>query len=572
MHRSSWVGAFLFATTSLLGGCGSGEKSPNHEADIKPVECKSSAAGLSLPPGFCASVFADNLGHVRHMTVAKNGTLYVNTWSGAYYADAAPPRGPFIVALRDQDGNGKAEIAQRFGPLASSGATGGTGIQLHDGWLYVEDQDKIVRYHMGNEIVPRGVPEVIVSGLPMGGEHFMHQFVIDDKNNLFVNSGAKTNACEIVMRVVEPKVTNPCVDLEKTAGIWRFAADKTNQKFSPSMRYATGIRNIGGIRIASDGQLYVSQHGRDSLPQNWPKLYSIERGTELPSEELIAVKAGGDYGWPYCYYDGFEKKRVLAPEYGGDGKKVGMCASKEMPVASFPSHWAPNDLTFYDGNQFPAAYRDGAFVAFHGSWNRAPKPQGGFKVVFQPLKNGKAAGPFKVFADGFAGSDNPDEKAYRPSGLAVASDGSLYVGDDTRGRIWRITYSGSKDVAVSAAPKPKYAKREADDHGVASLPLPPNVTREELALGARIFHGEKGGTCSGCHGANGTGAGGFGPRLNTDERIWVDGSLSSIEKVIKTGVLKPKRSSTGMPALGGAPLSDADVHAVASYVWAIEKK
>ena len=130
------------------------------------------------------------------------------------------------------------------------------------------------------------------------------------------------------------------------------------------------------------------------------------------------------------------------PEYGGDGgKAVGLCAKRASPVAAFPAHWAPNAIAVYKGAHFPSAYRNGIFIAFHGSWNRAPGPQQGFNVVFQPMHGGKPSGAYIVFADGFAGPEKAAGKAnYRPSGLAMGPDGALYVGDDKQGRIWRITY------------------------------------------------------------------------------------------------------------------------------------
>jgi glucose/arabinose dehydrogenase len=113
-------------------------------------------------------------------------------------------------------------------------------------------------------------------------------------------------------------------------------------------------------------------------------------------------------------------------------------------LVAFPAHWAPNDLLFYSGKNFPAKYQGGAFVAFHGSWNRAPEPQAGYKVVFQPMKAGKPAGAYEVFADGFAGvlaDNNPRNAQYRPVGLAIAPDGALYVSDSQKGRVWRISYA-----------------------------------------------------------------------------------------------------------------------------------
>ena len=145
-------------------------------------------------------------------------------------------------------------------------------------------------------------------------------------------------------------------------------------------------------------------HGRDQLSQNWPRLYTTQQGADEPAEELVQLRQGADFGWPECYYDNAQNKLVLAPEYGGDGgKAVGVCAQKQAPVAAFPGHWAPNDLLIYTGTAFPKPYQGGAFIAFHGSWNRAPEPQGGYNVVFQPLASGKAAGKFIVFAAGFAG-------------------------------------------------------------------------------------------------------------------------------------------------------------------------
>jgi hypothetical protein len=196
----------------------------------------------------------------------------------------------------------------------------------------------------------------------------------------------------------------PCTELETRAGIWLYDANKTDQRFSPAERYATGLRNGEGFAFDSGGRLFVTQHGRDQLSQNWPRYFNARQSAELPAEEIVLLQKGADYGWPECYYDQLQNKLVLAPEYGGDGKAVGVCAGKQAPVAAFPGHWAPNDLLIYAGNAFSTGYQGGAFVAFHGSWNRAPEPQGGYNVVFQPLADGRAAGPFIVFADGFAGA------------------------------------------------------------------------------------------------------------------------------------------------------------------------
>lgn len=535
--------------------------------------CPDSAPGITLPPGFCATIFADDVGHPRHMVVAADGTLYVNAWSGDYYPNDKPRADGYIVALHDGKGDGHADWRQRFGPTGAEGGTGGTGIALFEGWLYVEAGDSVVRYKLAaGKPVPESPPEVVVSGLPMGGEHPMHQFVIDEgKGDLFVNVGSISNACEHQLGDPHSPGFAPCGELDNRAGIWRFDARKTGQVFSPAARYATGIRNIGGMQVDEAGRLFVTQHGRDRFVQSWPELYDKVQSAELPAEELLDVRAGGDYGWPFCYFDGFRKKLVLAPEYGGDGgKKIGVCAEKRAPAAFFPAHWAPNDLLFYRASGFPEAYRRGAFIAFHGSWNRAPLPQAGFRIVFQPLKDGKAAGAFRVFADGFPGKDQPDRTAYRPTGLAAAPDGALYVSDDNRGRIWKIVYRGPEGAALASAAKPVYAPSpEPIDEGVAGLPLPPGLSRAALGHGARIFSGEEqDGTCSGCHGADGAGTA-FGADFTQGRWQWSDGSVQGIAATIRAGIPQPKSHPGAMPPMGGAALAPDDLTAVAGYVWAL---
>jgi glucose/arabinose dehydrogenase/mono/diheme cytochrome c family protein len=549
----------------------------NHEAHAAtPLNpCPGDNAGLSLPRGFCASVFADHLGHVRHLAVARDGTVYVNTWSGDYYTYGHVdklPEGGFLVALRDTHGAGKADQIKRFGDGVAQGSAGGTGIALYNNALYAEVNDRIVRYSLPTEgLVPTGKYAVVVSGLPLGGDHPMHPFVIDSKGNLLVDVGTATNACDVENRMPNTKGHDPCTELETRGGIWRFDANKLDQKFSASGRYATGIRNGEGMDFDATGRLFVTQHGRDQLLENYPKLYDVKNGRELPAEEVFVLERGGDYGWPRCYFDGFQRKLVLAPEYGGDGgHKVGVCADKRGPAFFFPAHWAPNDLVIYKATQFPKAYQGGAFVAFHGSWNRAPAPQGGYNVVFQPFADGRATGQYVVFADGFAGAyREPGRALARPGGLAVGSDGSLYVSEDVHGTIWRITYTGSADAALQGAATPVFAAERGHGIDVASLPVPAGATREQVLLGSRIFWGESsGGTCSGCHGSDGKGST-VGPNLTSGEWSWGDGSWQGIAATIYKGVMSPKHADGAMPPRGGAPLSDPDVKAVAAFVWGI---
>jgi glucose/arabinose dehydrogenase len=416
-------------------------------AEAQSQACQNDDSGLKLPAGFCATVFADGIGHARHMVVAPSGVLYVNTWSGRYYGNDTPHAGGFLVALQDKGGAGKADAIERFGETVQTGGHGGTGIGIYKDAIYAEINDRIVRYSLsGGAIVPSGSAETIVSGLPLGGDHPMHPFIIDVEGALYVDVATATNACQEKNRTLKSPGLNPCTELETRGGVWRYEANKTNQTFSPADRFATGIRNAEGFVIDSSGQVLVTQHGRDQLKMNWPDLYKPEQEATLPAEELLLLKPQGDYGWPECYYDAFVQKLVLAPEYGGDGgKKIGACANKIEPIAAFPAHWAPNAMVQYDQKQFPARYRDGVFIAFHGSWDRAPYAQGGYNVVFQPLAGERASGQCEIFADGFATVKTPAQAEHRPTGLAVGPDGALYVSDDIRGTIYRIVYLGGAE-------------------------------------------------------------------------------------------------------------------------------
>ena len=302
----------------------------------------------------------------------------------------------------------------------------------------------ILRYQLpAGAMTPSGLPDTIVSGLPTRG-HEAHSFVLDGQGGLIVNFGSRTNSCQQRDRGDGSPGVDPCTELQSRAGLWRFDANTTGQTPAQGQRYATGIRNAVGVQMDPQGQLWAMQHGRDQLFQNWGSLYTTEQSAANPGEELLRVDRGDDFGWPYCYYDMSRRRMVLAPEYGGDGgEAVGRCARVEGPVAAFPGHWAPMSLLFYTGSQFPARYRDGVFIAFHGSWNRAPEPQGGYNVVFQPMKDGRPSGDYETFASGFAGGTvSPGGAEHRPAGLAQGPDGAIYVADDKGGTIYRITYGG----------------------------------------------------------------------------------------------------------------------------------
>jgi len=403
------------------------------------AQCAPDNGGITLPQGFCATVFADDLGQARHIAVTQDGAVYVNTWRSPYRKSAKVPAGGFLVALRDADHDGVAETVRRFGEASESGASGGTGIGLHKGSLYAEEGERIVRYPLAEGgLLPSGEKEVIVDRLPMQGDHTMHPFAIGRGGALYLNSGSPSNACQLKNRAPHSPGKDPCDELDRRAGVWEYDATVIGQIFDGAGRYATGLRNNVALAMHPTAGLFTVTHGRDQLHENWPERFDALQGAELPAEAMYRVAQGAGYGWPYCYYDGRLGGYFLAPEYGGDGRRTERCADKPKPLASFPAHWAPNALLFYTGVAFPERYRNGAFIAFHGSWNR-PR-QEGYNVVFVPMDlNGNPSGNAEIFADGFAGAvKTPQGAAHRPSGLAMGPDGALYISDDQRGRVWRV--------------------------------------------------------------------------------------------------------------------------------------
>jgi glucose/arabinose dehydrogenase len=394
--------------------------------------CAPNDGSLDLPDGFCATVVADTLGPTRHLAVAENSDVYA--------ALDTTVKGHGVIALRDTTGDFTADRIEYFIDAA------GSGLRLRDGYLYFGPHTAVWRYRrQPGELVPSGEKEVVVTGYPEQPTHDAKLITFDGEGHLYVNVGAPSNARMEKTRTKGSPGLDPCPQLEMRAGVWRYDADALDQVHpNGGTRYATGIRNVNALRW-DDGvdNLYAVQHGRDQLHTFFPELYTQKESAELPAEEFFRVDEGDNFGWPYCYYDWTQEKKVLMPEYGGDGETVGRCDHFENPIQAFPGHWAPNDLLFYTGDAFPKQYRDGAFIAWRGSWNRALLPQQGYKVTYSPFDGKRPAGDDEVFADGFAGADtlqSAGDAEYRPTGLAVGPKGSLYVSDDAQGRIWRITY------------------------------------------------------------------------------------------------------------------------------------
>ena len=385
---------------------------------------------ITLPAGFTYSVVADNLGRARHIAVNTNGDVYVKL--------ERLKDGKGIYSLRDANGDGAAEDIEGFANYI------GTGMAIKNGYLYASSNSAVYRYKLDAKgAVDTASVVTVVSGLIDKRQHASKSLTLDNAGNLYVNVGAPSNMCQEQDRMKGSPGRNPCPLLDSTGGIFMFRADQQNQSYGNGVRYATGLRNVVGLDWNSQvNDLYVMQHGRDMLFQFYPELFSQKDGAESPAEEMFRVKKGSDCGWPYCYYDMQKKQKLLNPEYGGDRNKTGVCDDKVKSIMQFPAHMGPNAMLFYTGTQFPEKYRNGAFIAFHGSWNRSPEPQEGYYVVFVPMKNGVPSGDWEVFANNFAGdTKEPGKAMYRPTGLAQGPDGSLYVSDDQKGRIWKISYT-----------------------------------------------------------------------------------------------------------------------------------
>ncbi len=503
----NYFSLFILTVVVVLHSC-----SPAEE-NVKDIIPDVDNGDILLPENFGAIVVADSLGRGRHLVVNDNGDVYVHL---ARLTDD----GNGILALRDTTGDGRADIKEGFSAVT------GTGIKIHDGYLYYSSRTEVFRSPMEKGSLLPGKEIDTLVHMVDGGGHMEKTFTFDGQGNMYVNIGSESNACQEVKRTEGSPGIDPCVELETRAGIWKFSDNLLHQNQDIEQRYATGIRNAVALNWNEEvDRLFALQHGRDDLHRFWPEYFTEEQNVNLPAEEFIDIEEGDDFGWPYCYWDPFKNTKFLNPEYGGDGVKTERCEGIKKPLLGFPGHWAPNDLLFYKGDMFPEKYKNGAFIAWHGSWNRLGHDQAGFNVVFVPMKDGKPSGNWEIFADGFKGPgtlSSPGDARFRPCGLAEGPDGSLYVVDSQLGRVWRIIYYPNGITKTVGTPHEHVAVEKKEEE-----------VSEALMAGKRVYDMY----CLPCHMNNGLGAPGMNPPLAGTE--YVLGDKTRLIKVVLQGLNEP---------------------------------
>jgi len=367
------------ATSTLLK-----TQAPTRPSTTTPSYGTSSIPGVHLPSGFQVSMYAKGLNTPRFMAIGPNDTLLVANRGGN--SVVAYPKG--------------ATAAQAGNPITVvSGLHDPTSLAVHDGYLYVGEGSSIARMQLGADLKV-GPIERIITDLPDGGQHSTRTVLIGPDNHIYVSIGSDCNVC------IE---SDP-----HRAAIWVY-----NMDGSGGRQYAKGLRNAVGMAVNPwNKQVWVDVNGRDLL------------GDNIPPETVYALTDQGDYGWPRCHAG-----TLHDPEFG---QAADACTGVQQPLVTMQAHSAPLGIDFYPtkSTQFPEQYRNSMYIAFHGSWNRSVPT--GHKIVRVQLQNGKVVGPVEDFAIGWLGSDG--NVTGRPTGITFASDGTLFVSDDSNGAIYHIWY------------------------------------------------------------------------------------------------------------------------------------
>jgi glucose/arabinose dehydrogenase len=406
-------------------------------ACTRPPSATSASGGcdnsLELPAGFCAIVYSESAGPARDIAVRKNGDVIVGV------LDQRRTAGGLLI-LRDTNRDGHADIEAR------AGDEGIHGVVLDgDSTLYASTKSAVLRFRFDSGMAPRKHVDTVITGLAVRPIP-SHTLAVDTRGNLVVNIGALSNGCAAKEAPGVPG-QDPCPELATDGGLWSFKVDRPKQTLATGTRIATGLHDAVALAVdPHDSTVYAVSQDRDRLHDLWPAQFSDEASATVAAEEMVRIATSrADFGWPYCYYDYLKQARVVAPEYAGDAKQAARCARLIQPLLAFPAHWSPMSMLFYTGTMFPAAYRTGAFVAFHGSADRAPLPEEGYQIAYVAFAHDDLVGDYSIFASGFAGaSATPEGADHRAVGMAQGPDGALYVTDDKGGRIWKIVYRAAK--------------------------------------------------------------------------------------------------------------------------------
>lgn len=373
----------------------------------------------AAPPGFEVAAFAEGLDNPRWLYVLPNGDVLVAEATTEKLAGDVPTevleglRGSGslgksanrITLLRDADRDGKAEVREVF----LSGLNHPFGMLLLGRGFYVANTDAVMRFEYGDGVTRPSSPGRKVLDLPAGGynNHWTRNIIANPGGTkLYVSVGSQTNVDEEGLDAKDPR---------------RAAILECNPDGTGARVFASGLRNPNGMDWAPGrNTLWTVVNERDLL------------GDDVPSDYLTSVRGGAFYGWPYSYFGQNEDPRPK-------GKRPDLVAKALVPDYPLGTHTASLGLAFYRGTEFPEAYRRGAFIGQHGSWNRSAFS--GYKVLFVPFKHGRPAGAARDFLTGFIANERTGEVYGRPVGVTVTPDGSLLVADDAGGKVWKVSPS-----------------------------------------------------------------------------------------------------------------------------------
>jgi glucose/arabinose dehydrogenase len=346
------------------------------------VTAQPPGATLHLPPGFKISIYAANLDDPRNMLLAPNGDIFVSE-----------PGAGRISILR---------AGKRF--TFASNLNNPYGLALHDGWLYIGDEDAVVRLpYTPGATEAKSEPQRLAP-LPPGGHSTRGILFNRNGTKMYVSVGSASNVSS-----GEPP---------ERAAIVEFNPDGSGKRI-----FASGLRNpIGMAWEPVTGALWTAVNERDGL------------GDELVPDYITDVRNGAFYGWPYTYLGQHEDPRRR-------GERPDLVARAIIPALLIQSHSAPLGMVFYEGKMFPPQYRGSAFVALHGSWNRTRRT--GYKIISVPFRNGRPTGGYDDFLVGWMTDEQSRSVWGRPVGVLVLADGSLLISDDGAGKIWRVTYGNA---------------------------------------------------------------------------------------------------------------------------------